>query len=153
VVGGRPGFKQYIFYGDDLSNHVQYVARHGPRGAYLPIASEAAQKGDDPRASAECREWIEDLNAGDYEYLVIGPDQRTQSLPPVEATWTAAAGGESLEERDNVSVFRLNGDLDPATCAVPRAVITTLQSQKPALALRRALRLRGGDKTGRAVGP
>ena len=44
VVGGRPGFKQYVFYGDDLSNHVQYVARHGPHGAYLPIASEAAQK-------------------------------------------------------------------------------------------------------------
>ena len=44
VVGGRPGFKQYVFYGNDLSNHVQYVARHGPHGAYLPIASEAAQK-------------------------------------------------------------------------------------------------------------
>ncbi len=43
VVGGRPGFKQYVFYGNDLSNHVQYVAQHGPHGAYLPIASEAAQ--------------------------------------------------------------------------------------------------------------
>ena len=43
VVGGRPGFKQYVFYGDDLSNYVQYVARHGPHGAYLPIASEASQ--------------------------------------------------------------------------------------------------------------
>ena len=44
VVGGRPGFKQYVFYGDDLSNHVQYVAHHGPHGAYVPIASEAVQK-------------------------------------------------------------------------------------------------------------
>ena len=135
VVGGRPGFKQYIFYGDDLSNHVQYVARNGSRGAYLPIASEAAQKGDDPNAAAECREWIDDLNAGDYDYVVVGPDQRTQSLPPIEATWTAAAGGERLEERDNVSVFRLNGDLEAGPCAVPRAVVSTLRSQKAATKL------------------
>jgi hypothetical protein len=119
VVGGRPGFKQYVFYGDDLSNHVQYVARHGPHGAYLPIASEAAQKGDDPNAAAECREWIDDLRAGGYDYAVIGPDQRTQSLAPIEATWTAAAGGTKLEERDDVSVFRL-GNLDPAGCTAPQ---------------------------------
>ena len=50
IVGGRPGFKQYIFYGDDLSNRVQYVAKHGPHGAYLPIASEAAQQSQTPGA-------------------------------------------------------------------------------------------------------
>jgi hypothetical protein len=117
VVGGRPGFKQYIFYGDDLSNHVQYVARHSPEGAYLPIASEAAQKEDDPRAPAECREWIDDLNAGDYDYVVVGPDQRTQSLPPIEAAWTALAGGSKLEETDNVSVYQIDGQLDAGACA------------------------------------
>jgi hypothetical protein len=119
VVGGRPGFKQYIFYGDDLSNHVQYVARHGPHGAYLPIAGEAAQKGiaSPTAASGECQEWIRDLTAGGYDYLVVGPDQRTQSLPPVEAAWTAAAGGARLEERDNVSVFRIGGPLNAAACA------------------------------------
>jgi hypothetical protein len=138
VVGGRPGFKQYIFYGDDLSNHVQYVARHGRHGAYLPIASEAAQQGDASPVAirALCQEWIDDLNAGGYEYAVIGPDQRTQSLPPVEAAWTAAAGGTKLEEKDNVSVFTL-GQLDPAGClqaAKPaRATITTLRPQAAAL--------------------
>jgi hypothetical protein len=116
VVGGRPGFKQYTFYGDELSNYVQYVARHGSHGAYLPIASEAAQNGDGPNASAECREWIDDLKAGDYHYLVVGPDQRTQSVPPIEATWTQSAGGIKLEERDNVSVFRIDGQLNPASC-------------------------------------
>ncbi len=66
VVGGRPGFKQYVFYGDDLSNHVQYVAKHGPHGAYLPIASEAAQhlqRG--PAFVAQCREWVQALNDGE----------------------------------------------------------------------------------------
>src|SRR3954471_19376474 len=57
IVGGRPGFKQYIFYGDDLSNHVQYVARHGPRGAYLPIASEGAQESQRPGAPANGRKF------------------------------------------------------------------------------------------------
>src|SRR5919106_1983198 len=83
VVGGRPGFKQYVFYGDDLSNDVQYVARHGSRGAYIPIASEAAQEGNDPRAVAQCEEWRRALNAGDYDYLIAGPDQRTQSERPI----------------------------------------------------------------------
>jgi hypothetical protein len=123
VVGGRPGFKQYIFYGDDLSNHVQYVARHGPHGAYLPIASQAAQESTTPGASvqgrnfaAQCREWITALNDGDYRYAVIGPDQRTQSLPPIEATWTAAAGGTRIETTDDVSVFRLDLPLDAGAC-------------------------------------
>src|SRR3954469_14176885 len=111
VVGGRPGFKQYVFYGDDLSNRVQYVAHHGPHGAYLPIASEAVQDGQGtPMAlRAQCSEWIAALNDGDYRYAVIGPDQRTQSRPPVEATWTAAAGGMKVEERDDISVFKLGG--------------------------------------------
>jgi hypothetical protein len=117
VVGGRPGFKQYVFYGDDLSNHVQYVAHHGPHGAYLPIASEAAQKGQDPRAAQQCREWISTLNEGGYAYAVIGPDQRTQSLTPIEAAWTTAAGGTRIETNDDISVFRLNAPLNPGACA------------------------------------
>jgi hypothetical protein len=117
VVGGRPGFKQYVFYGDDLSNRVQYVAKHGPHGAYLPIASEAVQRQpSNAAAAAQCREWVSDLNSGRYDYAVIGPDQRTQSDPPVEAAWTAAAGGRRLETADDVSVFRLDGDLDPSRC-------------------------------------
>jgi hypothetical protein len=117
VVGGRPGFKQYVFYGDDLSNYVQYVAHHGPHGAYTPIASEAAQKGEDASDVGECEEWRRALNAGGYDYAVIGPDQRTQSLPPVERIWTTAPSSSTLvEARDNVFVFRLNGALNPATC-------------------------------------
>jgi hypothetical protein len=127
VVGGRPGFKQYVFYGDDLSNHVQYVAHHGPHGAYTPIASEAAEKGQaNPNdAAAQCQEWIRALNDGDYGYAVIGPDQRTQSVPPIEADWTAAGGGTRLETRDDVTVFRLNSALDPGSCSTPplRAVV------------------------------
>ncbi|MGH2984923.1 MAG: hypothetical protein ACRDK5_11865, partial [Solirubrobacterales bacterium] len=118
VVGGRPGFKQYVFYGDDLSNHVQYVARHGSHGTFTPIASEAAQKGEDPDAVEQCEEWKQALNEGDYEYVVIGPDQRTLALSPVEAQWTGSdPAATQLEESDMTFVFQLNGDLDPARCA------------------------------------
>lgn len=118
MVGGRPGFKQYVFYGNDLSNRVQYVAKHGPHGAYLPIASEASQhlqRG--PAFVAQCREWVQALNDGGYRYAVIGPDQRTQSVAPVEALWTAAAGGIRVETNDDISVFRIDRPLDPAACA------------------------------------
>ena len=118
VVGGRPGFKQYVFYGDDLSNHVQYVAKHGPHGAYLPIASEASQQLQrGPAFVAQCREWVQALNGGGYRYAVIGPDQRTQSVAPVEALWTTAAGGTRVETNDDISVFRIDRPLDPAACA------------------------------------
>jgi hypothetical protein len=120
IVGGRPGFKQYIFYGDDLSNRVQYVARHGPHGAYLPIASEGAQRNQDPRAPQECREWITALNDGGYRYAVIGPDQRVQSLPPIEAVWTELAGGRRLEDTDDISVFEISGPLDASACSTAR---------------------------------
>jgi hypothetical protein len=124
VVGGRPGFKQYVFYGDDLSNRVQYVAKHEPHGAYVPIASQAAQESQRPGAPAQqggrfvpqCQEWITALNDGDYRYAVIGPDQRTQSLPPIEASWTAAAGGTRIETTDDVSVFRLDPPLNANAC-------------------------------------
>ena len=71
VVGGRPGFKQYVFYGDDLSNHVQYVADHRSHGGFFPIET--------------CEAWREALNDGGYDYVVIGPDQRTQGESPIEA--------------------------------------------------------------------
>jgi hypothetical protein len=124
VVGGRPGFKQYVFYGNDLSNYVQYVAHPGPHGAYTPIASEAVQKleAETEDVVQQCEEWRTALNDGDYDYVVIGPDQRTQSVPPVEATWTGtdpAAGLLVSNEEDFVFVYELTGDLDPSRCSLP----------------------------------
>jgi hypothetical protein len=111
VVGGRPGFKQYAFYGEDLSNHVQYVAHEGPKGAFTPIE--------------RCEEWRQALNDGDYDYAVIGPDQRSQEEPPVEAEWTGAdPGARELLEDELVSVFELEGELDPGRCGSDEAAIS-----------------------------
>jgi hypothetical protein len=118
IVGGRGGFKQYVFYGNDLSNHVQYVGDEGSHGTFRPIASEAAQKGDATQEDAvkQCEAWRNALNEGDYDYVVISPDQRTQSEPPVEADWTGNGGAPLLEASDMVFVFQLNRELDPASC-------------------------------------
>jgi hypothetical protein len=118
LVGGRPGFKQYTLYGDDLSNHVQYVAHEGEHGAFTPIATDP----ENPSDVAACEEWRTALNDGDYDYVVIGPDQRTLELAPVEASWTAGAApgtapaAEELVEADNTFVFRLERELNPADC-------------------------------------
>jgi hypothetical protein len=102
VVGGRPGFKQYVFYGDDLSNRVQYVADRGAHGAYRPIET--------------CEDWRRALNDGGYDYLIAGPDQRTLNEPPVEAEWTTDPAATRVATSDDVSVFRIDGELDPADC-------------------------------------
>ena len=123
VVGGRPGFKQYVFYGDDLSNHVQYVARHGPHGAYLPIASEAAQNtcSEGRRSSPSAEEWVQALNDGGYDYAVIGPDQRTQSRcrRSRRSGPTAGRWNQRSRSNDDVSVFRIERSARPGRLHPP----------------------------------
>ncbi len=110
VVGGKAGFKQYVFYGSDLSNHVQYVADTSGHGTYRPIG--------------ECEQWREALNEGDYDYVVISPDQRTQSEFPVEVAWTDTRGDASRVVVENTGgegsevayVYELTGELDPRGC-------------------------------------
>jgi hypothetical protein len=113
VVGGRPGFKQYVFYGDDLSNRVQYVARHGENGSYTPIALDP----EDVANRDACEEWLGALNDGGYDYAVVGPDQRTQDVSPVEALWTRAGGGSVAVDSEDIFVFELDGELDEAVCS------------------------------------
>ncbi|MBK5219606.1 MAG: hypothetical protein JJE35_07460 [Thermoleophilia bacterium] len=42
VVGPPAAFGQYVFYGSDLSNSVEYVGEPGPDGGYRPIESCAS---------------------------------------------------------------------------------------------------------------
>ena len=108
VVGGKAGFKQYVFYGSDLSNHVQYVADEQSHGTYRPIDS--------------CEEWREALNEGEYDYVVITPDQRTQTEFPIEVSWTDSQASAGRVDHvvgppaDFAFVYELTGELDPATC-------------------------------------
>jgi hypothetical protein len=99
---------QYPLYGKLPSNHVQYVARAGPHGAYEPIR--------------RCEEWRRAINHGRYDFVVTTPfgfPFRAHRRPPAEAIWTEddpAAAVVRRDPRSDVTVFRLRGRLDPVGC-------------------------------------
>ncbi len=104
-------FGQYGFYGADLSNYVQYIGVPGPNGAY--------------RLATSCRQFRRQVNAGDYDYLILS--QYTMDVPgpyqfPIYA-WvkTDSALRLVLAEPKIVPepdyVFKVTGKLDPAGCA------------------------------------
>jgi hypothetical protein len=101
---GTITIRQYPYYGGDLSNFVQYVGRRGEDDSFVPIK--------------DCAQWREALNAGDYDYVVTGSNFPApgQDRPP-HARWTGddSAATEILTEQAT-SVFRLDGEMDPAAC-------------------------------------
>ncbi|MDP9189047.1 MAG: hypothetical protein M3O25_07340, partial [Actinomycetota bacterium] len=104
VVGRASAFGQYFFYGDDLSNHVQYLGKELDRGTFRQIDN--------------CRDLRRIANDGDYDYLVVTPRIRRETSVPPELFWV----GDDPAAKKNVSssglagVFRVDGRLDPSTC-------------------------------------
>jgi hypothetical protein len=100
--------RQYHLYGSDLSNHVQYVGRRGPAGAYTSVRS--------------CREWRRALDAGRYRYVVVTPANElfgtyTEERPP-ELGWTSSAPGARvlLHEPGGATLLGLSGPLGTRGC-------------------------------------
>ena len=109
---GEIFFGQYGFYGADLSNRVQYVGVPGPDGEY--------------RLPTTCREFRREVNAGDFDYLVMS--QFTQDSRESEYWYPLLAWVKDdpaldlvLEEPEITPqpdyVFRVKGRLDPDRCA------------------------------------
>jgi 4-amino-4-deoxy-L-arabinose transferase-like glycosyltransferase len=104
VVGRAAAFGQYVFYGPDISNHVQYVADEIPNGGSRPIDS--------------CLLWRRDLNAGHYDYVVITPRLGNEAFStPPEIAWTTDKNSQAIISTGPAAVFKLNGPLDIAGCA------------------------------------
>jgi hypothetical protein len=111
VVGRASAFGQYFFYGDDLSNHVQYLGEELRRGTFRQIA--------------KCQLLRRVINEGDYDYIVVTPRIRRETSIPPELFWVgddAAAmpvvrsGGAAGDVGDLAGIFELEGQLDPSTC-------------------------------------
>jgi hypothetical protein len=105
-------FGQYGFYGNDASNSVKFIGVPGPDGTY--------------RLATTCRAFRREINAGNYEYLIIS--QATQDSEGAEfwypiyswikndpAVKLLIAENEIVPQPDYV--FKVNGKLDPAGCA------------------------------------
>ena len=109
---GEIFFGQYGYYGKDLSNTVRYIGVPGPHGAY--------------RLATTCREFRRQINAGDYDYIVIS--QFTQDSPdadfryPIRA-WTKDEPNLKLVVQEPTItpqpdyVYKVLGKVDPAGCA------------------------------------
>jgi hypothetical protein len=105
-------FGQFGFFGADLSNHVEYIGVPGPDGTY--------------RLATTCRQFRRQINAGDYDYVIMSKDTQDSSEAeywyPIYA-WVKDDPALKLvvEESDIVPqadyVFRVDGKLDPAGCA------------------------------------
>lgn len=103
MVGRASAFGQYFFYGDDLSNHVQYLGRELRRGTYRQI-----DRCDDMRRI---------INGGDYDYIITTPRIRDEEDEPPENLWIAADPGVTeLLRSGPARIFRVEGELDPYTC-------------------------------------
>jgi hypothetical protein len=92
----------YPLFGADLSNKVQYVAHRGPHGAFDEVTS--------------CAEWRRLLNDGQYDYVVISPDSRSQAEPPTAAWTRSDPAAQQIVRSGKASVFRVKGTFDPSSC-------------------------------------
>ena len=95
------GILQYGLYGEDLSNHVQYLGVVGSDHSFREITT--------------CRAWREHVNDGDYDYVVAMP--RFGGTRELQARWTRDPHARVLWHSAPITVFRLSGKLDPAGCA------------------------------------
>src|SRR5215208_870633 len=105
VVGRASAFGQYFFYGNDLSNHVQYVGTELRRGTFRPIVS--------------CSVWRRTVNEGDYDYIVTTPKigALEVSAPP-EARWTQSdTNVKTVIQTGPAAVYKVTGPLDPEACS------------------------------------
>ncbi len=111
IVGTFGGFFSYPLYGLDDSDHVQYVAGHGPHGSFTAIGT--------------CPRWRATVNAGHYRDLVTTPSRdpwHPRALgPSLEGAWTASdpAARAVYTHRaagQTITIYELHGALNPATC-------------------------------------
>ena len=104
-------FGQYGFYGNDLSNEVDFIGEGGPNGTH--------------RLPESCRDLRRLINEGDYDYLIMS--RATQDSPSAEYwypiyAWVKNSPALKTVIAEDVSpqsdfVFKVEGKLDPAGCA------------------------------------
>jgi hypothetical protein len=108
---GEIFFGQYGFYGNDLSNHVQYIGVSGPHGTW--------------RLPTSCQQFRRLIDAGEYDYLIIS--RYTQDSPdseywyPIDRWIREDPALKPIVEEPDITpepdyVYKVKGKLDPAAC-------------------------------------
>ena len=103
--------RQYPLFGTDLTNQVQYLGIEQPHGGF--------------KAPANCPQYLQLLEEGNYDYVLATRDRVEPGKPPYPpaARWTEAAGGKALLRTPPTVVFQLNRQPRPSACRgdAPRA--------------------------------
>jgi hypothetical protein len=96
--------RQYPLFGTDLSNHVQYLGTEQPHGGF--------------EAPANCHQYLQLLNEGNYDYVVATRDRLEPGKPtyPPQAAWTKAAGAKTILKKPPTVVYELTKSVHPAAC-------------------------------------
>ena len=114
------GFLGYGFYGTDLSNHVRYLGRDGPQGAFNAIP--------------DCAGFRRAVNDAQLDYLITAPflnfiDPGRPIRSP-EAGWLRGEPAVRAISRDGpVTVWRVRGRLDPRACGPANAPLRYVPDQ------------------------
>ena len=122
LAGTTAGFLQYGFYGTDLSNHVIYLGENGPDGAFNAIPS--------------CAAFRSAVNAAELDYLVTSPFlnfiQTGRPISSPEARWLRGDHVvRPIQRSGPVTVWRVDGRLDPSSCRAPRNAPLRRVPQQP----------------------
>lgn len=97
--------RQYPLWGPDLDNDVQFIGVKGSHGGFVEAES--------------CREFVEAVNAGQYDYLVLALDREGRTLErPREVDWIIGDPNlRNVRAGERGVVFALDGPLSATTCA------------------------------------
>jgi hypothetical protein len=127
LAGTTIGFLGYGFYGKDLSNRVFYLGQEDPHGSFNAIRT--------------CTAFRRAVNGAALNYLITGPflNFAHQSRPifSPESGWVRGEPAVRPISRDGtgktqVTVWRVDGRLDPAGCANLRGPTTYLPNRTSA---------------------
>jgi hypothetical protein len=113
VVGTSGAYNQYLLYGEGLSNRVQYIGREEGGGDFRRLGGDGAGK---------CEDLVDAVNEAGYDYVVTTPeldlnDPADAKTSPERGWLTGVPGIVEESRKGRVSVFRVEGELDPAGCA------------------------------------
>jgi hypothetical protein len=114
VAGTSGAYNQYLLYGDELSNRVQFIGRELSAGDFQSLGEDGG--------AGKCTQFVEAVNEGGYEYVVTTPeldlnDPATAKTAPERGWLVGVTGADEVLRDGRVSVFRISGELDPADCA------------------------------------
>ncbi|HEX5711910.1 MAG TPA: hypothetical protein VFX85_01200 [Solirubrobacterales bacterium] len=112
LAGSTASFAQYGFFGPDLSNRVLTLGVEGPHGAFNAIPT--------------CADFRAAVNAAELDYLVTAPFLNFlhpgDPISSPEARWLHGESAVTpLLRSGPVTVWRVDGELDPATCGPSNA--------------------------------